>query len=272
MALVRPAQAVDVQVELSPDLAAHGIKAIGYTDPQHKALLNNLIGSNNTDAIASILPLILIVINDGNIPIVQLTIRYPRTTPDGSPIEGVQAYNFDSFGRYTTFALSPDGLLTDWFRKLATDHGAVASLQLTNQSNQLLKFNFNPVRFPKTTVSLDSVILSDGTVIGPDRHNVIALETAKAAVDAELLGKLNDLSTSDDDLRKWLTDLTGDIKQGRVIAPNTGNPDEAKIYRSNLAKLTLTQLSSHGRLGTARWLQAVAGNRRIPVSNLHHSE
>lgn len=271
-AVTNLAHAGDVQIETSPVFAAHGIKVIGYTDPQHKALIENLIGTANTVAVTSVLPLILIVRNDGGIPIVQLTIRYPRTTPVNSFVEGSEQYNFNTFGRQAMFALSPDGLLTEWFRQLATNRSAVSSLQLTNQANLLLKFNFDPVRFPKTTVSLDSVILDDGAVIGPDRRNIMALQTAKAAADQELSNKLNDLSISDDALRAWLTELAGDIKQGRVLDPRTGYPDDSKVYRSNMAKSVLDQISNHGRLGAARWFQSIAMNRRIQASNLHRSE
>jgi hypothetical protein len=262
----------DVQLEISPAFAAHDINAVGYTDPTFRQRLDNLIGAANSAAISPVLPVILLIENQGVLPIVQATIRYPRRTTSGVTVEGMRTFNFgeNDVTRYKTVALSPDGLLAEWFRDLA-NHRSIPTASLTRQAEQVANSLFHPLRFPSATVSLDSVVLKDGSVIGPDRHGILAIEKGKAESDRELISQLRNAALSESDISQWLSNVSKEARQqGLARDPKTGLPDAVKLHKANTADLIVKQIAAYGRFAAAQWLESVAADQQAHASRLHN--
>lgn len=99
--------------------------------------------------------------------------------------------------------------------------------------DKLLGQDFDPHRFLKTTVSLDSATLSDASVVGPDKVGIVDREFRKGLVENSLLRKLLDQSISDADLAKLLAE---EIKRWEQSLREFGRSGAAEGLKSMIDK------------------------------------
>jgi hypothetical protein len=207
-----------------------GVKAL---EPVHSYIL--AIGNNTKQAIRAIV------------------IRYPRVDKYGNTIEGELFFNLDGpreFPPGSTFVFTPDEQLTDVLIRHVL-HGETPNLALADvcaaRRDALLAGRFDSHRFPKTTVSLDSATLKDGTVIGPDRADLIGRESRKRLVDDSLLKNMLDQTISDAALTAMLDEHVKLWQTDPPIDPRTQLADGVGVYQFQLERFLSKSLRAYGR-------------------------
>ena len=256
-----------VQVDIGPAFGRHGVGVIGYSMPEYPGLLRQVIGTVSAETIAAIQPFTLLIRNGGSLPIAKLVIGYPRSSSSGQLVDGWMMYTMAdrdlTLAPGTTLVFTPDSEITRSLNRGGREQ--VSSQTLGAQSSAAVQNKFDRNRFPSATVSLDSIVLSDGSVIGPDRYGIIGFETRKADAENEVLNRLLDSSISDSDVAQRLAEV---VK--KTHAPGV-TPDPVLIYQSALARTISQYLTSLGRSGTAQWLRQIQATR-MPASRLHRVE
>jgi len=189
-----------------------------------------------------------------------------------TPIEHSRRTEHSLFPPGATLLFSPDGRLNHALNgRLANASPAPSSLQQTLAAcrDELLATEFDPARFPRVTVSLDSVTLSDGSVIGPDRTDIVGRELRKGLVEKLLLEQVSDPTLSDDDVTKW---LEGDRKRWEkvpMLVPGTGLRDVVGVYQWALEGSLLKGMPQHGRASAIEFLKGAVTKRAAAPKLVH---
>jgi hypothetical protein len=101
--------------------------------------------------------------------------------------------------------------------------------------------------FSRGTVSLDSVVLSDGGIIGPDRLGIIAVEGGQLVVENEVIARFSDPSAADAELRTWLNAMSNaPLPESKLLPTAAGH---IALYRITLAKALINRLNTPGTGG-----------------------
>lgn len=121
------------------------------------------------------------------------------------------------------------------------------------------------MRYIAVETTLDSVVLNNGTIIGPDIYGLVESRRAQDAAMAELLVKMNDASVDDAQLDAWLAEVS---ERSLLLKPN-GLPDHATIVGSS-ARMARLAIKQHGRAKVAELYSQVtqknsAGKQFIQV-------
>ena len=101
-------------------------------------------------------------------------------------------------------------------------------------------------RYTAVEATLDSVILNNGTIVGPDLYGWLEFRRAQYAANAELSVKMNDASVSDEQLDAWLAEVS---ERPFTFKPN-GLPDHASAIGSS-ARMARVIIKQHGRAKVA---------------------
>ncbi len=101
-------------------------------------------------------------------------------------------------------------------------------------------------RYTAVEATLDSVILNNGTIVGPDLYGWLEFRRAQYAANAELSVKMNDASVSDEQLDAWLAEVS---ERPFTFKPN-GLPDHASAIGSS-ARMVRVIIKQHGRAKVA---------------------
>ncbi|MBL8234700.1 MAG: hypothetical protein JNL98_39745 [Bryobacterales bacterium] len=104
----------------------------------------------------------------------------------------------------------------------------------------------NLARYIAVEASLDSVVLGNGTVLGPDHWDLIESRRAVNAAEAEISAKLNDSSISDADLNAWLEEVS---KRPLTLKPN-GLSDHSTVI-GGIARAMKHLVQQNGRAKVA---------------------
>jgi hypothetical protein len=243
------------------------VQVFGYSSGQFQPALNSLFGPQAAAALGSIQSYVLVVTNTSGVPVVNAAVRYPRIDSSGKTIDGDMRFAFGdrlSLSPAPVFVLAPEPNLS----KVLNEWGSqpLSPQSLASMASSIAASRFNPGRFAKATVSLDSVVFSDGGVLGPDVLGFIATERAKAGAETDILTHLGDTSISDDQLIPWLG--TFDI---RAVPPDsrTGLRNPVQVYKAAFARAVLGFVKEHGRPQTAQWIKDIQAKRVPPTSTLH---
>jgi hypothetical protein len=110
------------------------------------------------------------------------------------------------------------------------------------------------MQFTTVEASLDSVVLNNEMVLGPDEFGVIEARRAADAATAEIAARLNDPSLSDAQLNHWLQEA-GDRRL--LLKPN-GLPDHSNGGTGTMALTVKQQIEQHGRAKVAALFAEVA--------------
>jgi hypothetical protein len=266
-AAIHAAATPEVTTNIDPVFAQHGIQVLAYSSSQFQPTLNRLLGETAAGSLISVQPYILLLVNNSGSVLVKAVVRYPRINTSGETIDGDMRYTFgDLLSRSSgsTMILVPEPSLSRTLNDPANRSSSPQSL--SSMANAIVSSKFDPARFSKATVSLDSVILADGTVLGPDALGIIGIEKAKSAAETDILAHLEDDTVSDTQLLDWLSTF-----DARTIPPDsrTGLQNEVQIYKASFAGAVLRFIKEHGRPGTAQWIRSIQSNHTPSVSTLH---
>lgn len=119
-------------------------------------------------------------------------------------------------------------------------------------------------RAHRVEVSLDVVVLDNGTLIGPDEYGLIESRRAANAAMAKISATLNDPSMSDAQVGNWLTEVS---QWPFRLKPN-GLPDHSSVI-GNLVRGVSLQVQQHGRTKIARLLAEVAEKNAAARQLIH---
>ncbi|MBZ5725712.1 MAG: hypothetical protein LAP87_12025 [Acidobacteriia bacterium] len=233
--------------------------------------MERLLGKEKLDTLTAIHPYMIALQNLSMLSVTTVVFRYPRFTPDGKSVAGVMPYSMDSLGLKfdpgTTLIFTPDDRLTRLLNGAARDTSSTQVIAANR--DKLLAMRFDPGRFPRATVSLDAVVLSDGTVIGPDRDRLIERELRKSEGENSILSKMKDASLSEADALQWLTDESQRPYKNPSFDPFTRLPDFEAFYKADFARTVLKYANQYGRAFTVQWIQDIIADKAA-LPQLHH--
>jgi hypothetical protein len=220
-------------------------------------------------------PYILAIRNDTDQDIMTIVLSYPRVNNEGRTIIGELVIHLDgrrgAFPRGATFLFAPDGPLTQSLLQSVLRDGPQApplSSAFAARRDALLGQDFDPRRFLRTTMSLDSVTLSDGSVIGPDKVGIVDSEFRKGLVEQALLRQLLDQSISDSDLSKLFDEHVKQWEKNPPLRPNTGLAEEVGGYQHQLERILVKNLRNFGRSPAIEGLKSMI-DKKAAVPALH---
>lgn len=243
-----------VKPEVHPNFAERGVLVATYSTEEFSSSVGALVGASAASTLSSLAPYSLAVTNSTRLPISAVVVRYPRVNNKGQTVEGALKFRFATKGLAfppgSTRVFLPDSALTAY----VNSGGRVPSSPAIENSRARVGALFDATRFTEVTVSLDSVVLSDGTVIGPDRADIVGEENRKRDAEARILAKLSG-PFSDADATEWLKETESAAKL--ATNPATGDPDLVGVYVSSLARTVLAYFKEHGRSGATDWLKAI---------------
>jgi hypothetical protein len=264
-----------VTVDVDASFARHNVTVTPHTAANFRSVVESFAGKAGAEALAPIHPLLVSIRNDSGLAITSVIFQYPRVNASGEAIHTdrtIQTVGALAFPPGATLLLSPDGRLNYALNgRLANASPTPARLQrtLTAGRDELLANEFDPARFPHVTVSLDSVTLSDGSVIGPDRTDIVGRELRKGLAEKLLLEQVSDARLSDDDVSKWLDEDRKRWEKAPILDPATGMTDMAGVYRWALEGSLLKGMPEHGRASAIEFLEGVV-NKRAGAPQLVH--
>jgi hypothetical protein len=247
-------QTSTVKRERDPVFRKNGLHCHLSDDSDFRAVLAGLVGE---DAAAELGPTALfsmIIENATGQAITTVVIRYPRRDLQNQSAVGTLTYHFDvsseSFPPGATLVLTPDEQLTAALqRRIEGRSPASGTLKATIAARRdaLALGNFDQSRFSELTISLDSVTLSDGRVIGPDRKGIVLIEKAKRRIEVEALARLTDSALSDSDLMALLRNEEAEWRRNPALQQGTGLPTDEGIYQAALDRTLLRYLETGSR-------------------------
>jgi len=268
-------QTAKVTIDVDESFAKHNITVTPHTAPNFRSVVESFAGTAGAETLARVHPLLMAIRNDSGLAITTVVFQYPRVNATGEAIHADRAFRTDGalpFPPGATLLFSPDNRLNYALNgRLANASPTPLSLQQTLASgrDELLATDFDPARFPRVTVSLDSVTLSDGSVIGPDRTDIVGRELRKGLVEKLLLEQVSDATLSDDDVAKWLEADRERWEKAPMLVPGTSLRDVVGIYRWALEGSVLKGMPQHGRASAIEFLNGVVSKRAAAPQLVH---
>jgi hypothetical protein len=102
-------------------------------------------------------------------------------------------------------------------------------------------------RYTSVEATLDSVILNNGKIIGPDHYGLVDSRRGEDAARAEVLAKMMDISVSDAQLDAWLAQQS----QVSMTLKANGLPDHSRANVGSTARMTRMMIQRDGRAKVA---------------------
>lgn len=236
---------------ISPVFARHGIHVVTGATPIGDAELAAKIGSDVMAATADIRSHVAMVRNDSPHTILDVIWIWTGITQDGRrvPMGGRTAVD-------PTESLKPGDFLVTGpsfsLTKILMHRLKQPRANLSGLPAAVTEVRNNLARYTTVEASLDSVVLDNGTVVGPDHYGLIESRRATNAAMVEISSRLNDPSTSDAQLNAWLSEVS---KRPFTLKPN-GLPDHSSVI-GNMAQGIWRQIEQHGRAKMAVFLAEV---------------
>ncbi|MCC6589516.1 MAG: hypothetical protein IT168_22655 [Bryobacterales bacterium] len=160
----------------SDDYAAYGVEIKYPSSKDFAASVQSLIGPENLGRLRYLLQFCLLLKNNGSKEIMMTTLRFQSTRGDEPPAHQVIQLNGGTASDGTqknitpgsTYILGPTTLVTRAMAVAMTRAmpSAEATPTITDVANRFQTFD-------KSAMSLDSIVFSDGTVVGPDLFGVV---------------------------------------------------------------------------------------------------
>jgi len=248
--------------DISPAFARQNVTVTTFADAAFQAKLSALMPAGVISELNQILPYILIIENHAQLPITKITARFERARADGSLIQCWAQADLRGAG-----VLAPEGVMihtprSDLSQTLlairsgkSPPPGNVASL-----AAQILSSLFDSRRFLSTVVSLDSIVFSNGGVVGPDKFDVIAQATASEDALSAVLQQVSDASLNDSELNAWLQQQA--TQPAALAAQPDGSINHAVSAQIAQAQAMRSYLAVHGRPIPGTKIQPPAANVR----------
>ena len=209
----------------------------------------NVVRALREHSADGLLPYVVVICNNGPLPITGIDIRYTVTTSTGdevvnnffygSPVDLADSRSLPVITSGQSLVVSPHHLVNEqinWGQLSLTDQ------QMTATAKKLDFFN----KADRVDISVDSVIRSDGLIVGPDRSGTFQNFQRElwgyTKFRNELLRRLS-AGESDDTVISWLVQ----IKDLKVIRPGKNQAlDRGTILQKQLAQQYLA-LMEKGR-------------------------
>jgi hypothetical protein len=199
---------ISVSSSVSGAFALHRITVAKAMDNGFTSQFQTALGPANAQQLNQVAPYCLLVANNSDLAIVNIVTRTIMTNSEGRVAYGNNAFDLVRGGlkKGETLAVTPRTQVSQalFYAKRGGTYVGPSMKQLSDE----FIVQMHNWRVKSIVVSLDSVTLENGAVIGPDTYGVIARETAMIRARTEVVAKLNDTSLSDDDLTEWLKSNT----------------------------------------------------------------
>ncbi len=252
--------------DISPVFARYGIGVVAGGTPTGDAELAAAIGSEVMASMGDIRSHVAMVRNDGPHTILDVIWIWTGITQDGrrvpmggrtavDPPDGIKPGDF--------FITGPSFQLT----KILMHQAKQPRASLSGLPAAVTEVRNNLARYTTVEVSLDSVVLSNGILVGPDQYGRIESRRATNAAMVEIASRLNDPTTSDAQLNAWLSEVS---KRPFTLKPN-GLPDHSSVI-GNPAQEIWRQMEQHGRAKMAEWLAEVTKKNTATKQLIHVRE
>jgi len=113
------------------------------------------------------------------------------------------------------------------------------------------------------------VTLSDGSVIGPDRTDIVGRELRKGLVEKLLLEQVSDATLSDDDVAKWLEADRKRWEKAPMLVPGTGPTRRGGGLSMGTRRVGVEGMPQHGRASAIEFLKGVVSKRAAAPQLVH---
>lgn len=234
-------------INIDPTFSRHGIQVITNEQKGFGSALASLIGKSVIDSTGALVPYLLIVTNGSSKPIVRAIVRLVRAGSDGQPVAatssldtGVQKALLP--GR--TVVLSPSTYVAQQIF-LAQRHQPVDLNTLASRAAAAFDYLASPSRYSTTTLSLDSLVFEDSTVIGPDVFDVKTETASKAKAELAVIDRL--LATSSTaEIVAWLKDQSEAQETQVTKRDGTRAPDPYQYNLKSFSRATLSHIENSG--------------------------
>jgi hypothetical protein len=261
------AQKPAVTIDVDPLFASQGVAVTPFYAPDFQSVLERLMPLDAIAALTRLHSYILPVRNGVDQAIKLVVIRYPQVDTGGYTIESQIEYKLEGrreFPPGATFIFTPDEQLTDVLIGNALDGNtqdpALARFCIIRR-DAVFRDRLNSRRYPESGVSLDSVTLKDGSVIGPDRADIVGRESRKRQIEASLLQEMMDQTLSDVSLAALLDEHVQQWIATQPMDPRTRTFDVAATYHYHLARMLGRSLRKYGRVQAIEGLKKFAEDR-----------
>jgi hypothetical protein len=236
---------------ISPVFARHGVHAVAAATPDGKAEIAAKIGSEVMNSMGDLGAHMAMIRNDSSNTIMSVIWIWTGVTPGGrrAPMIGQSVgASLEGVRRSEFLVSAPSFPLSQMLMQRAQDRG----VKMSALASALTDLRNAFARFTVVEASLDSVVLDNATVLGPDEYGVIESRRASAVALAEISATLNDFSKSDAEVDAWLQEIG---QRAFTLKPN-GLPDHSSGIGSAARGVRL-QIAQHGRAKIARLLAEV---------------
>lgn len=203
-ALFGLAVACSAQMKVSQPVYAPGVQILIASDPGFDNELKLILDGLTTQGFEALLPYSVIVKNDGPGSYATLSVQY-LVGDTASGHGSIRNMHFEGWTRpvlpaHGRFLVTPENRVTFPI--------AAHRPPMTTGVGQLLNL-FNPAN--QVTTSLDSLIYSDGRIIGPDKSDVLNLYNAMTRAEDDFAKNLRtrvDRRDADETVLDWATTYT----------------------------------------------------------------
>lgn len=235
----------------------HGITTWVSTDSGYPAMLDTALGKALVAELGPLVPFSAVIRNDGSVAIAGILLR--ATMIDGA---GKQSWGTSRL-QFSRTPLPPGGAVV-----ITPDGGTSQVLYLRMQGrvlppgpplstlvSQFVTGRFTSQGIQTVTLALDSIVLANGAVIGPDVFDVVGESQARNGAIVDILAKMSDPSLTDSQLAEWLNSQILE-SQKQPAYRGGGLFDHAVMQRLSVLQITLTELKSLDRGRTETGLKS----------------
>jgi hypothetical protein len=236
---------------ISPVFARYGVHVVTGATPEGKAEILARIGSEVMERMAGSSAHIAMIRNDSGNRIMSAIWIWTGVTADGrrAPMVGHSSGGSPEGVKRGEFLVSaPTLALSQMLMQRVQEPNA----KLSALPPAVAELKNGLARFAVVEASLDSVVLDNGTVLGPDEYGVIESRRASGVALAEISARLNDFTQSDVEVDAWLQEIG---KRAFTLKPS-GLPDHSSGIGS-AARSVRMHIGQHGRAKIAQLLAEV---------------
>jgi hypothetical protein len=242
---------------IDPVFAKHGITVLRADEGEGATQLARVLPPHVRTLINSkLLPYTIVILNQSKLGVNEIHHIFWRTSP--STGEKMPIVNSTKVYALPEGAMAPG----DWWVEapfLAMTHTLRDAAKrgllpepiepLAQAQSSVLMFNLDRRRWATAWMEIDAVVLSDGTVLGPDNGGVIRRQKDDVEALRAMLTKLQDASVTPAALNQWLTaEQQRQLGTGPQDANGVGIPGyEAQFMRAQMMKAVQQQIKAKGR-------------------------
>ena len=251
-------------VKLDSSLANHGVTVRTASSPEFSRMLSAKLGPGTSQSLSPLHPYMLLISNDSAKVITGMLVRYTRRMTNGRMAYSDHPYGSEDLYRQMgirpgmSVIVAPGTTVMNSLVQVqkARETASLSNVQAQTHLFQTAEFasaigELRSDLYTDATISVDSVVFEDGTVVGPDVWGTIENHQLRSQVLSEVLFQVQDTKTSDAMLQSWLSS-----KAGQNFL-SSGTLDHYVYNQSELARMAQQAIKLNGRPYAVKLFEAM---------------